>query len=96
MCPRPARRLLLQTFADGLPNVPEDHIDQLLALACSGARTSRCRPAHCRIGQRRRLAVGNETAGARVGPAACSTNPQHLSLTLVEELEEALSTIAAR
>ncbi|MFH8347337.1 ribosomal protection-like ABC-F family protein [Streptomyces sp. NPDC018045] len=86
----PPRQPLLAAFAAGLPGPPEEHAPELLALGLFREEDLRVPVAALSIGQRRRL----ELARLVTRPAdllVLDEPTNHVSLALVEELEEALS-----
>ncbi|MCT2587502.1 ABC-F family ATP-binding cassette domain-containing protein [Actinophytocola sp. S1-96] len=83
------RRSLLTAFAEGRPGQPEEHAARLLALGLFRPSDLHVPVGALSAGQRRRLAL----ARLVTGPAdvlLLDEPSNHLSLTLVEELEEAI------
>ncbi|WP_206505782.1 ribosomal protection-like ABC-F family protein [Streptomyces chrestomyceticus] len=86
----PPRQSLLAAFAAGLPGPPEEHASGLLALGLFREEDLTVPVAALSVGQRRRL----ELARLVTRPAdllVLDEPTNHVSLALVEELEEALS-----
>ncbi|MFD7665590.1 ABC-F family ATP-binding cassette domain-containing protein [Streptomyces sp. NPDC059788] len=86
----PPRKSLLAAFAAGLPGPPEEHTRELLALGLFREEDLAVPVAALSVGQRRRL----ELARLVTRPAdllVLDEPTNHVSLALVEELEEALS-----
>ncbi|MEU7149095.1 ribosomal protection-like ABC-F family protein [Streptomyces sp. NPDC045456] len=86
----PPRQSLLAAFAAGLPGSPEEHASGLLALGLFREEDLTVPVAALSVGQRRRL----ELARLVTRPAdllVLDEPTNHVSLALVEELEEALS-----
>lgn len=86
----PPRQSLLAAFAAGLPGPPEEHASGLLALGLFREEDLAVPVAALSVGQRRRL----ELARLVTRPAdllVLDEPTNHVSLALVEELEEALS-----
>jgi macrolide transport system ATP-binding/permease protein len=83
------RRTLLATFADGRPE--EDHVDALLALGLFRPADLRVPVGALSAGQRRRLALARLLTG-RLDLLLLDEPSNHLSPTLVTELEEAMDT----
>ncbi|MEU6964398.1 ribosomal protection-like ABC-F family protein [Streptomyces chrestomyceticus] len=86
----PPRQSLLAAFAAGLPGPPEEHASVLLALGLFREEDLTVPVAALSVGQRRRL----ELARLVTRPAdllVLDEPTNHVSLALVEELEEALS-----
>ncbi|MFK8845116.1 ribosomal protection-like ABC-F family protein [Streptomyces sp. Ac-502] len=86
----PPRQSLLAAFAAGLPGPPEEHAPGLLSLGLFREEDLAVPVAALSVGQRRRL----ELARLVTRPAdllVLDEPTNHVSLALVEELEEALS-----
>ncbi|MFF3275422.1 ribosomal protection-like ABC-F family protein [Streptomyces chrestomyceticus] len=86
----PLRQSLLAAFAAGLPGPPEEHASGLLALGLFREEDLTVPVTALSVGQRRRL----ELARLVTRPAdllVLDEPTNHVSLALVEELEEALS-----
>jgi macrolide transport system ATP-binding/permease protein len=83
------RRTLLSTFADGKPE--EDHVDALLSFGLFRPADLRVPVGALSAGQRRRLALARLLTG-RLDLLLLDEPSNHLSLTLVTELEEAMDT----
>ncbi|KWT60240.1 ABC transporter ATP-binding protein [Streptomyces albus subsp. albus] len=86
----PPRRSLLAAFAAGLPGPPDEHAPALLSLGLFREDDLAVQVAALSVGQRRRL----ELARLVTRPAdllVLDEPTNHISLGLVEELEEALS-----
>ncbi|WP_238783193.1 ribosomal protection-like ABC-F family protein [Streptomyces monomycini] len=86
----PPRQSLLAAFAAGLPGPPEEHAPGLLSLGLFREEDLAVPVAALSVGQRRRL----ELARLVTHPAdllVLDEPTNHVSLALVEELEEALS-----
>ncbi len=84
------RRSLLAADADGRPGLPEDQAEQLLSLGLFRPADLRVPVGALSAGQRRRLALARLLTG-EVDLLLLDEPSNHLSLTLVEELEEAMS-----
>ncbi|WDG33022.1 ABC-F family ATP-binding cassette domain-containing protein [Streptomyces sp. CA-278952] len=86
---RPTRRTLLATFAAGRPGFPDEYADELLALGLFRPEDLDVPVASLSVGQQRRLALARlVTRPADLLVLDEPTN--HIALSLVEELEEAL------
>ncbi|WP_329152226.1 ATP-binding cassette domain-containing protein [Streptomyces anulatus] len=86
---RPTRRTLLATFAAGRPGFPDEYADELLALGLFRPEDLDVAVASLSVGQQRRLALARlVTRPADLLVLDEPTN--HIALTLVEELEQAL------
>ncbi|MFE4644913.1 ABC-F family ATP-binding cassette domain-containing protein, partial [Streptomyces sp. NPDC056730] len=84
---------LLGAFATGRPGLPEEHADELLALGLFRPDDLRVPVAALSVGQRRRLELARlVTRPAELLVLDEPTN--HVALSLVEELEEALTAYA--
>ncbi|MFD7314687.1 ribosomal protection-like ABC-F family protein [Streptomyces sp. NPDC059883] len=84
---------LLGAFATGRPGLPEEHADALLALGLFRPDDLRVPVAALSVGQRRRLELARlVTRPAELLVLDEPTN--HVALSLVEELEEALTAYA--
>ncbi|MFD7116128.1 ribosomal protection-like ABC-F family protein [Streptomyces sp. NPDC059922] len=84
---------LLGAFATGRPGLPEEHADALLALGLFRPDDLRVPVAALSVGQRRRLELARlVTRHAELLVLDEPTN--HVALSLVEELEEALTAYA--
>ncbi|GAA2478978.1 ABC-F family ATP-binding cassette domain-containing protein [Streptomyces thermolineatus] len=86
-----SRRTLLELFGEGLPGLPEEHAQALLALGLFREESFGTAECDLSVGQRRRLAL----ARLVVRPAdllLLDEPTNHLSLALVEELEQALGS----
>ncbi len=87
------RRTLLAAFAAGRPGPPEEHAARLLSLGLFRPADLRVPEGALSAGQRRRLSL----ARLLTGPAdllLLDEPSNHLSLALVEELEEAIGSFA--
>ncbi|MEV3895763.1 ABC-F family ATP-binding cassette domain-containing protein [Streptomyces anulatus] len=86
---RPTRRTLLATFAAGRPGFPDEYADELLALGLFRPEDLDVPVASLSVGQQRRLALARlVTRPADLLVLDEPTN--HIALSLVEELEQAL------
>jgi macrolide transport system ATP-binding/permease protein len=85
------RRTLLAAFADGRPGTEEEHRALLLSLGLFCTGDLRVPVGALSAGQRRRLALARLLTG-RLDLLLLDEPSNHLSLTLVEELEEAMDT----
>ncbi|MEE1795702.1 ABC-F family ATP-binding cassette domain-containing protein [Streptomyces sp. BE308] len=87
---RPTRRTLLETFAAGRPGFPDEYAQDLLGLGLFRPEDLTVPVAALSIGQQRRLALARlVTRPADLLVLDEPTN--HIALSLVEELEEALA-----
>ncbi|MGY3684429.1 ribosomal protection-like ABC-F family protein [Streptomyces sp. TE33382] len=87
---RPTRRSLLETFAAGRPGFPDEYARELLGLGLFRPEDLAVPVAALSIGQQRRLALARlVTRPADLLVLDEPTN--HIALSLVEELEEALA-----
>ncbi|MFE3737706.1 ABC-F family ATP-binding cassette domain-containing protein [Streptomyces sp. NPDC059134] len=85
----PSRRPLLHAYAAGRPGPPEEYADELLALGLFRREDLAVPVAALSVGQRRRLELATLTA--RPADLIVLDEPtNHIALSLVEELEEAL------
>ncbi|MFJ2215887.1 ribosomal protection-like ABC-F family protein [Streptomyces sp. NPDC101062] len=85
----PSRRPLLHAYAAGRPGPPEEHADELLALGLFRREDLAVPVAALSVGQRRRLELAR--LAARPADLIVLDEPtNHIALSLVEELEEAL------
>ncbi|MEE1804146.1 MULTISPECIES: ribosomal protection-like ABC-F family protein [unclassified Streptomyces] len=85
----PSRRPLLHAYAAGRPGPPEEHADGLLALGLFRREDLAVPVAALSVGQRRRLELAR--LAARPADLIVLDEPtNHIALSLVEELEEAL------
>jgi macrolide transport system ATP-binding/permease protein len=85
------RRTLLAAFADGRPGTEEEHRALLLSLGLFRTSDLPVPVGALSAGQRRRLALARLLTG-RLDLLLLDEPSNHLSLTLVEELEEAMDT----
>ncbi|MFJ8308994.1 MULTISPECIES: ribosomal protection-like ABC-F family protein [unclassified Streptomyces] len=86
----PSRRPLLDAYASGRPGLPDEYADELLALGLFREEDLAVPVAALSVGQRRRL----ELARLVTRPAdllILDEPTNHVSLALVEEVEEALA-----
>jgi macrolide transport system ATP-binding/permease protein len=83
------RRSLLSAFAEGRAGAPEEHIDRLLSLGLFRLADLRVPVGALSAGQRRRLGLARLVT-ARVDLLLLDEPSNHLSLALVEELEQAI------
>jgi macrolide transport system ATP-binding/permease protein len=83
-------RSLLAAFGDGRPGQPEEHAEELLSLGLFRAADLRVPVGRLSAGQRRRLALARLLTG-ELDLLLLDEPSNHLSLTLVEELEEAMT-----
>ncbi|MFE3827108.1 ABC-F family ATP-binding cassette domain-containing protein [Streptomyces sp. NPDC059092] len=85
----PSRRPLLYAYAAGRPGPPEEYADELLALGLFRREDLAVPMAALSVGQRRRLELAR--LAARPADLIVLDEPtNHIALSLVEELEEAL------
>ncbi|MFI7674478.1 ribosomal protection-like ABC-F family protein [Actinophytocola sp. NPDC049390] len=84
------RRSLFAAYAEGRPGPPEEQAEQLLSLGLFRPADLRVPVGALSAGQRRRLALARLLTG-EVDLLLLDEPSNHLSLTLVEELEEAMS-----
>ncbi|MFE2943549.1 ribosomal protection-like ABC-F family protein [Streptomyces sp. NPDC059255] len=85
----PSRRPLLHAYAAGRPGPPEEHADELLALGLFRREDLAVPVGALSVGQRRRLELAR--LAARPADLIVLDEPtNHIALSLVEELEEAL------
>ena len=87
------RRSLLAAFAEGRPGLPEEHAERLLSLGLFRPADLRVPVGALSAGQRRRLSLARLVT-ARVDLLLLDEPSNHLSLTVVEELEEAIDDFA--
>ena len=87
------RRTLLAAFAAGRPGLPEEHASRLLSLGLFRPADLRVPEGALSAGQRRRLSLARLVTG-QVDLLLLDEPSNHLSLTLVEELEEAIDEFA--
>jgi macrolide transport system ATP-binding/permease protein len=87
------RRTLLEAFAAGRPGLPEEHASQLLSLGLFRPADLHVPEGALSAGQRRRLSLARLVTG-QVDLLLLDEPSNHLSLTLVEELEEAIDEFA--
>ncbi len=85
------RRSLFAAYAEGRPGLPEEHAERLLSLGLFRPADLRVPVGALSAGQRRRLALARLLTG-ELDLLLLDEPSNHLSLTLVEELEEAMST----
>ncbi len=86
-------RTLLAAFADGRPGPPEEHAGALMSLGLFRPADLRVPVGALSAGQRRRLALAR-LLGGRLDLLLLDEPSNHLSLSLVEELEEAMDAFA--
>ncbi|MEU5977217.1 ABC-F family ATP-binding cassette domain-containing protein [Streptomyces sp. NPDC047315] len=89
----PSEKPLLDAYAAGRPGHPDEYVDELIGLGLFRAEDLTVPVAALSVGQRRRL----ELARLLVAPAdllVLDEPTNHVALSLVEELEEALGSYA--
>lgn len=89
----PSQKPLLDAYAAGRPGHPDEYVDELIGLGLFRAEDLTVPVAALSVGQRRRL----ELARLLVAPAdllVLDEPTNHVALSLVEELEEALGSYA--
>jgi macrolide transport system ATP-binding/permease protein len=86
---RQPKRSLLAVFAAGRPGTPEEHVARLLSLGLFRPADLRVPVGALSAGQRRRLSLARMLTG-QADLLLLDEPSNHLSLTLVEELEEAV------
>jgi len=84
------RRSLFAAYAAGRPGQPEEQAEQLLSLGLFRPADLRVPVGALSAGQRRRLALARLLTG-EIDLLLLDEPSNHLSLALVEELEEAMS-----
>jgi macrolide transport system ATP-binding/permease protein len=87
------RRSLLAAFAAGRAGLPDEHADRLLSLGLFRPADLRVPEGALSAGQRRRLSLARLLTG-QADLLLLDEPSNHLSLTLVEELEEAIDAFA--
>ncbi|MGH3757955.1 ribosomal protection-like ABC-F family protein [Actinophytocola sp.] len=87
------KRSLLAAFAAGRAGLPEEHADRLLALGLFRPADLRVPEGALSAGQRRRLSLARLLTG-QADLLLLDEPSNHLSLALVEELEEAIEAFA--
>jgi macrolide transport system ATP-binding/permease protein len=87
------RRALLAAFAAGRPGTPEEHAERLLSLGLFRPADLLVPEGALSAGQRRRLSLARLLTG-QADLLLLDEPSNHLSLTLVEELEEAIDAFA--
>jgi macrolide transport system ATP-binding/permease protein len=87
------QRTLLAAFAAGRPGLPEEHASRLLSLGLFRPADLHVPEGALSAGQRRRLSLARLVTG-QVDLLLLDEPSNHLSLTLVEELEEAIDEFA--